>query len=230
MKLISVKGDLDMLELNVEFQEIYKSIDQICKDMLKSNEGISEYIRQMEAVSYREYRAVNTWEHDYKQLKHMRWLRNKLAHEVGTLNSDLCTHEDVDWLNSFRKRILTQTDPLAILYQSTKSQQNHTENRTTSSYTQNEQTKKSGCYVATCVYGSYDCPQVWTLRRFRDNTLNKSWYGRLFIRFYYAISPSLVRLFGKTKWFKKFWKKRLDRMIEKLQTKGIENTPYNDKI
>ena len=28
-----------------------------------------------------------------------------------------------------------------------------------------------GCYVATCVYGSYDCPQVWTLRRFRDNTL-----------------------------------------------------------
>ena len=23
-----------------------------------------------------------------------------------------------------------------------------------------------GCYVATAVYGSYDCPQVWTLRRF----------------------------------------------------------------
>ena len=21
---------------------------------------------------------------------------------------------------------------------------------------------KSGCYIATCVYGSYDCPQVWT--------------------------------------------------------------------
>lgn len=21
-----------------------------------------------------------------------------------------------------------------------------------------------GCYVATCVYGSYDCPEVWTLR------------------------------------------------------------------
>ena len=24
------------------------------------------------------------------------------------------------------------------------------------------------CYVATAVYGSYDCPEVWTLRRFRD--------------------------------------------------------------
>ena len=26
------------------------------------------------------------------------------------------------------------------------------------------------CYVATAVYGSYDCPEVWTLRRFRDYT------------------------------------------------------------
>ena len=29
--------------------------------------------------------------------------------------------------------------------------------------------KNNGCYVATCVYGSYDCPEVWVLRRFRDN-------------------------------------------------------------
>ena len=36
-----------------------------------------------------------------------------------------------------------------------------------------------GCYIATCVYGSYDCPQVWTLRRFRDDTLDETWYGRL---------------------------------------------------
>lgn len=37
-----------------------------------------------------------------------------------------------------------------------------------------------GCYVATAVYGSYDCPQVWTLRRFRDYTLAETWYGRAF--------------------------------------------------
>lgn len=27
------------------------------------------------------------------------------------------------------------------------------------------------CYVATAVYGSYDCPQVWILERYRDYTL-----------------------------------------------------------
>lgn len=86
-----------------------------------------------------------------------------------------------------------------------------------------------GCYVATCVYGSYDCPQVWTLRRFRDDTLASTWYGRLFIRTYYAISPTLVRWFGHTSWFKKMWKGKLDRMVCKLKADGVEDTPYEDK-
>ena len=37
------------------------------------------------------------------------------------------------------------------------------------------------CYVAIAVYGSYDCPQVWTLRRFRDYELAKSRLGRAFV-------------------------------------------------
>ena len=53
-----------------------------------------------------------------------------------------------------------------------------------------------GCYIATAVYGSYDCPEVWTLRRFRDEVLAKNCFGRAFIRFYYALSPWLVRRFG----------------------------------
>lgn len=88
---------------------------------------------------------------------------------------------------------------------------------------------KAGCYVATCVYGSYDCPQVWTLRRYRDNTLGATWYGRAFIRTYYAVSPTLVKWFGNTSWFKKMWKGKLDRMVKKLQDQGVESTPYNDK-
>lgn len=96
--------------------------------------------------------------------------------------------------------------------------------------TPSSSTKSSGgCYVATCVYGSYDCSQVWTLRRYRDNILASTWYGRLFIRTYYAISPTLVKCFGNKKWFIKFWKGKLDRMVAKLQEAGIENTPYKDK-
>lgn len=86
-----------------------------------------------------------------------------------------------------------------------------------------------GCYVATCVYGSYDCPQVWTLRRFRDNTLAKTFVGRAFIRTYYALSPTIVKWFGHTEWFKRMWQGKLDRLVDTLNTQGVENTPYQDR-
>lgn len=85
------------------------------------------------------------------------------------------------------------------------------------------------CYVATAVYGSYDCPEVWTLRRFRDFTLNETWYGRLFIRVYYAISPTFVKHFGNVKVFKSQGKRILDKWVVRLNNKGYTNTPYKDK-
>ena len=88
---------------------------------------------------------------------------------------------------------------------------------------------RGGCYVATCVYGSYNCSQVWTLRRYRDYKLAKTWHGRAFIHIYYAISPVLVKWFGRTKWFKRLWKGRLDKMVSKLQKQGFDNSPYEDK-
>lgn len=89
--------------------------------------------------------------------------------------------------------------------------------------------KKGGCYVATAVYGSYDCPEVWTLRRYRDFELASTWYGRAFVHTYYAVSPTLVKWFGKTEWFKNLWKPTLDRMVEKLNENGVEDTPYDDR-
>lgn len=89
--------------------------------------------------------------------------------------------------------------------------------------------QSGGCYIATAVYGSYNCPEVWTLRRYRDNTLASSWYGRSFIRFYYALSPTLVKWFGNKTWFKSIWKPALDHFVKKLNSHGVLDTPYNDK-
>ncbi len=50
----------------------------------------------------------------------------------------------------------------------------------------------SGCYVATMVYGSYDAPNVLTLRKFRDRFLDKYNWGRNFIKWYYKNSPGFV--------------------------------------
>ena len=88
----------------------------------------------------------------------------------------------------------------------------------------------SGCYVATAVYGSYDCPEVWTLRRYRDYDLAETWYGRAFIHTYYAVSPTLVKWFGHTDWFRNMWRGKLDRMVNDLRSQGYEDTPYDDRV
>lgn len=86
-----------------------------------------------------------------------------------------------------------------------------------------------GCYVATCVYGSYDCPEVWTLRCFRDFFLAEHLLGRAFIRCYYSISPTIVRLVGKEAWFQGYWRTRLDRFVARLWSRGYDRTPYQDR-
>lgn len=123
------------------------------------------------------------------------------------------------WVENYKTYDLNQKQPQFVSRPSTLNQ-NDAPNAS----------QKSGCYVATCVYGSYDCPQVWTLRRFRDDTLGATWYGRAFIRTYYAISPTLVKWFGKTAWFKHMWHGTLNKMVAKLNSKGVADTPYQDKV
>ena len=64
-----------------------------------------------------------------------------------------------------------------------------------SSYSSSSNRSKSneGCYIATMAYGDYDHPQVKILRNYRDQFLSKTLMGRSFIRFYYYISPKLVK-------------------------------------
>jgi tetratricopeptide (TPR) repeat protein len=88
--------------------------------------------------------------------------------------------------------------------------------------------KSGGCYIATAVYGSYDCPEVWTLRRYRDNKLSCTWYGTAFIKLYYAVSPTLVCAFGGSKMFTKFCRRYLDPIVCKLQLNGYSSLPYSD--
>ncbi len=57
----------------------------------------------------------------------------------------------------------------------------------------NRQTSDGGnCYIATLVFQSYEAPQVKVLRKFRDEILLKSHYGRKFVDYYYSIGPKII--------------------------------------
>lgn len=88
--------------------------------------------------------------------------------------------------------------------------------------------KKQGCYIATCVYGSYDCPQVWILRRYRDEILKKSVPGRCFVAVYYAISPTLVHVLGRNVKVREAWRGMLDGIVRRLRNRGFSDEPYLD--
>ena len=98
----------------LEFLEAYKSLDDLCKQILSNDRGISQYIDEMNHEGLGP-KKVDCWEKDYRQLKKMRWIRNQLAHEVGTLNSNICTKEDLDWVKNFYNRIITGSDPFTII-------------------------------------------------------------------------------------------------------------------
>lgn len=59
--------------------------------------------------------------------------------------------------------------------------------------------------------------------------LAKSSLGRCFIKFYYMISPTIVKLLGKKQLFNKIRKYWLDNWVSKLNENGYGNTSYTDK-
>jgi len=51
--------------------------------------------------------------------------------------------------------------------------------------------RPSPCFIATAVFGEF-APQTEQFRAHRDRHLSNSTAGRLFIRFYYWISPAIA--------------------------------------
>ena len=88
--------------------------------------------------------------------------------------------------------------------------------------------QKSGCYIATAVYGSYDCPEVRVLRRWRDSALMTTASGRAVVRLYYAVSPRIVRLLDGHPWFSRMARTPLEPLVAHLRHRGVSDEPYAD--
>ena len=73
-----------------------------------------------------------------------------------------------------------------------------------------------GCYIATAIYGSYDAPEVLVLRHYRDETLSKYYFGRLFISVYYLLSPPIARRLRNATTINKMVRSILDKWVRHL--------------
>ena len=104
--------------MNNRFLEEYKRVDNICRDIYQSDSGITNYINLMrDAKNYRD-QNIAEWDAVLARLMALRHIRNKLTHDVGTLEMELCREDDVLWLEEFGDSLLDATDPLAKHYRS----------------------------------------------------------------------------------------------------------------
>ena len=103
-----------MRDLNIDFMNLYISVDKFIRDAYRTTEGVSGYIREMERNNFKGTQYVKTWNSDYEMLKHLRWIRNQLSHEVG-YDSDICTTSDYGWLEGFYNRLYNTNDPMTIM-------------------------------------------------------------------------------------------------------------------
>lgn len=109
--------------LNYTFFEEYKHLDKLCGELYREQRGISHYIDDMKEVSINTSRYIPNWKDDLDKLIRLRHIRNHLAHAEGAFNEKICTQKDIEWIQEFHKRILNQSDPLALLYQFSKAKQ-----------------------------------------------------------------------------------------------------------
>jgi len=54
------------------------------------------------------------------------------------------------------------------------------------------------CFIATACYGSDDCKELYEFRKFRDEVLLKSKFGKSLVQFYYFTSPTLINKMGSS--------------------------------
>ena len=136
-----------MRDLNIDFMDLYKGVDKFIRDAYSSAEGVSEYILMMEKNMYSGRRYVYSWDDDYSKLKHLRWIRNQLSHEVG-YDSDICEESDYDWLDDFRRRLFSSYDPLAAMNKAIKAERQRLEEQRRQSRRIQQKTQNTGSTVS----------------------------------------------------------------------------------
>lgn len=95
------------------FFEAFKEVETLCGEIYSCRSGVSEYILDMEKNMSEGEKKVENWTNDYKTLKHLRWVRNKIAHEAG--DTQISVDKDLDAVCAFRDRVIRGKDPITLL-------------------------------------------------------------------------------------------------------------------
>lgn len=95
------------------FIDSYKRLEKLCGELYGKSHGVTAYIDEMASISDGA-RLVQGWSDDLKSLKRLRHLRNMIAHDPDCTEKNTSSRADAKWLDEFHKRIMSDSDPLAL--------------------------------------------------------------------------------------------------------------------
>lgn len=104
------------MDIEMTYFSEYKTVEKLCNDMY-GERGVSVYIETMELRNAPGTALVRGWTEYYKMIKHLRWLRNRIAHENENYE---VTQKDIEDIKRFHSDLLSQNDPLALLHKAAK--------------------------------------------------------------------------------------------------------------
>ena len=75
----------------------------------------------------------------------------------------------------------------------------------------------TSCFIATAAFGSYRAPEVILLQKFRDRFLLTNAPGKMFVEFYYRVSPPIADFIGHYSSLKRATRLALKPLIFSIQ-------------
>lgn len=152
-----------------------------------------------------------------REQSQLQYDRTKIITLPTTISSAVSVIEKMEYFDMVSE-VRNRFDTNKRTIKSIKSQLDAVTNASRSySSSSSSSSSSGGCYIATMAYGDYDHPQVQILRKFRDESLATSIFGRSFIRFYYATSPHLVRLLKNNERINQLIRNLLDKLVNKVK-------------
>lgn len=196
-----------------QMTEFIKIREQIKDDVIQKERSVGQYLEDFPNMSKQMLNAMESVQRLNVHNMHFRTLFSEI---FAAFQMYVFFMNQVEWVMAKKEDLLVVIQSLEELEQYCSDVDKTNNQKLILTLKEHIPTEKEGCYIATAVYGSYDCEEVLILRRFRDGTLSRSLLGRLFIKIYYFISPKLVKCFGSNVLFKKIFKMILDKLVARF--------------
>ena len=211
-RLVNIKkalGLTDDLYLNISSAIVGNAQGMLVTAVNEAQERFTKFqnLRNNNFISYRDSPRLSTF--DLIESLDRSMTLDELSVIVNTAYDVSTSMQSMEMFPNLKQQFQKNRDALGNI----KSQINSVTNRSNSS----NNSSSGGCYIATMAYGDYNHPQVYILRHYRDNILDKSILGKRFIEIYYHYSPQLVEMLKNKKALNNIIRKTLDLFIKLIK-------------